>query len=86
MYGHLLIPAAPPPPSRHTQSCLFEAIHDQPPAASFDLPLALPSFCSVPSCCPQKCPFEAIMIINLPKDLDGHTTHRYGPNSFKLHR
>jgi hypothetical protein len=26
------------------------------------------------------------MIINLPKDLDGHTTHRYGPNSFKLHR
>lgn len=26
------------------------------------------------------------MIINLPKDLEGHTTHRYGPNSFKLHR
>jgi hypothetical protein len=37
--------------------------------------------------CPkQKCPFEAIMIINLPKNLEGHTTHRYGPNSFKLHR
>jgi len=34
----------------------------------------------------QKCPFEAIMIINLPKDLDKDTTHRYGPNSFKLHR
>eukprot|EP00878_Enallax_costatus_P000898 GHUV01001027.1.p1 GENE.GHUV01001027.1~~GHUV01001027.1.p1 ORF type:complete len:619 (+),score=215.58 GHUV01001027.1:158-2014(+) len=36
--------------------------------------------------CVKKCPFEAIMIINLPKNLEGHTTHRYGPNSFKLHR
>eukprot|EP01111_Echinosteliopsis_oligospora_P002436 TRINITY_DN1361_c0_g1_i1.p1 TRINITY_DN1361_c0_g1~~TRINITY_DN1361_c0_g1_i1.p1 ORF type:complete len:602 (-),score=138.77 TRINITY_DN1361_c0_g1_i1:76-1881(-) len=36
--------------------------------------------------CPKKCPFEAINIINLPKNLDKDTTHRYGPNSFKLHR
>eukprot|EP01025_Chloroclados_australasicus_P054751 TRINITY_DN6522_c0_g1_i1.p1 TRINITY_DN6522_c0_g1~~TRINITY_DN6522_c0_g1_i1.p1 ORF type:complete len:618 (+),score=72.75 TRINITY_DN6522_c0_g1_i1:167-2020(+) len=36
--------------------------------------------------CVKKCPFEAIMIINLPKDLEKDTTHRYGPNSFKLHR
>eukprot|EP01026_Neomeris_dumetosa_P051140 TRINITY_DN44960_c0_g1_i2.p1 TRINITY_DN44960_c0_g1~~TRINITY_DN44960_c0_g1_i2.p1 ORF type:complete len:617 (+),score=76.41 TRINITY_DN44960_c0_g1_i2:156-2006(+) len=36
--------------------------------------------------CVKKCPFEAIMIINLPKNLDKDTTHRYGPNSFKLHR
>lgn len=36
--------------------------------------------------CVKKCPFEAINIINLPKDLDRNTTHRYGPNSFKLHR
>ena len=34
----------------------------------------------------KKCPFEAIAIINLPKDLERNTTHRYGPNSFKLHR
>lgn len=34
----------------------------------------------------QKCPFEAIQIINLPKDLNKDTTHRYGPNTFKLHR
>lgn len=26
------------------------------------------------------------MIINLPKDLEKETTHRYGPNAFKLHR
>jgi len=36
--------------------------------------------------CVKKCPFSAISIINLPKDLDKDTTHRYGPNSFKLHR
>lgn len=32
------------------------------------------------------CPFNAIQIINLPRELDKETTHRYGPNSFKLHR
>jgi len=36
--------------------------------------------------CVKKCPFEAIMIINLPKNLEKETTHRYGPNTFKLHR
>jgi|Transcript_4848 ATP-binding cassette subfamily E protein 1 len=36
--------------------------------------------------CVKKCPFEALNIINLPKNLEKETTHRYGPNSFKLHR
>lgn len=36
--------------------------------------------------CVKRCPFEAIQIINLPKDLGSETTHRFGPNSFKLHR
>jgi ATP-binding cassette subfamily E protein 1 len=36
--------------------------------------------------CVKKCPFEAIMIINLPRSLEKEQTHRYGPNSFKLHR
>lgn len=36
--------------------------------------------------CVKKCPFEAINIINLPKSLASSQTHRYGPNSFKLHR
>ncbi|CAN0021284.1 unnamed protein product, partial [Ectocarpus sp. 8 AP-2014] len=34
----------------------------------------------------KQCPFAAISIINLPKNLESQTTHRYGPNSFKLHR
>jgi ATP-binding cassette subfamily E protein 1 len=36
--------------------------------------------------CVKKCPYEAITIINLPKSLEKDTAHRYGPNSFKLHR
>lgn len=49
------------------------------------------AFISEPLCigcgiCIKKCPFEALNIINLPKDLEKNTTHRYGPNAFKLHR
>jgi len=36
--------------------------------------------------CVKKCPFEAVTIINLPSNLENHTTHRYSQNSFKLHR
>ena len=36
--------------------------------------------------CVKRCPFEAIKIINLPQGLTREVTHRYGPNSFKLHR
>jgi ATP-binding cassette subfamily E protein 1 len=36
--------------------------------------------------CVKKCPFDAINIINLPKDMTKDTTHRYGQNTFKLHR
>lgn len=36
--------------------------------------------------CVKKCPFDAIQIINLPKELEKETVHRYGSNSFKLHR
>jgi len=36
--------------------------------------------------CVRQCPFDAISIINLPSNLDKDTTHRYGLNSFKLHR
>lgn len=36
--------------------------------------------------CVKRCPFGAIQIINIPSNLEKQTTHRYGPNSFKLHR
>eukprot|EP01066_Platyproteum_vivax_P015717 Platyproteum_vivax@DN6915_c0_g1_i3.p1 len=54
-------------------------------------PTSKVSFISEPLCigcgiCVKKCPMEAITIINLPKDLGSETTHRFGPNTFKLHR
>jgi len=36
--------------------------------------------------CIKRCPFHAIKIINLPKNLEKHVSYRYGPNTFKLHR
>ena len=36
--------------------------------------------------CVKKCPFDAVKIIKIPTNLEAATTHRYGPNSFKLHR
>ncbi|XP_010465884.1 PREDICTED: ABC transporter E family member 1-like isoform X2 [Camelina sativa] len=36
--------------------------------------------------CVKKCPFGAIQIVNLPKDLEKDTIYRYPGNSFKLHR
>ena len=38
------------------------------------------------SACAKKCPFKAITIINLPSNMTKDCSHRYGENSFKLHR
>lgn len=33
----------------------------------------------------KQCPGDAISVVKLPANLETDTTHRYGPNSFKLH-
>ena len=35
--------------------------------------------------CPKKCPYGAIMIINLPEELKQEPLHRYGKNGFSLY-
>ncbi|MFB6108946.1 MAG: ribosome biogenesis/translation initiation ATPase RLI [Haloplanus sp.] len=35
--------------------------------------------------CVEKCPFDAIEIINLPSELEDDPVHRYGENSFSLY-
>jgi ATP-binding cassette, sub-family E, member 1 len=54
-------------------------------------PTSVICFISEPMCigcgmCVKRCPFEAIKIINLPKGLSKEVAHRYGANTFKLHR
>ena len=36
--------------------------------------------------CVTKCPFDALIITNLPEELEGEMTHRYGENGFRLFR
>ncbi len=36
--------------------------------------------------CVDKCPFDAIKIINLPEELDEDKVHQFGENSFRLYR
>ncbi len=35
--------------------------------------------------CVEKCPFDAIQILNLPQELEEEPVHRYGDNSFALY-
>lgn len=45
--------------------------------------LCIGSTCNI---CTKKCPFGAISIVNLPKELKDHLVHRYGDNGFSLYK
>ncbi|MEE9490144.1 MAG: 4Fe-4S binding protein, partial [Thermoplasmata archaeon] len=36
--------------------------------------------------CIHKCPFDAIRIVGLPKELEKEIVHQYGVNGFRLYR
>ncbi|HIE81847.1 MAG TPA: ribosome biogenesis/translation initiation ATPase RLI [Candidatus Poseidoniales archaeon] len=49
-------------------------------------PLISEPLCIGCGICVVKCPFEALIITNLPEELKGEMTHRYGENGFRLFR
>ncbi len=51
-----------------------------------DQPVIVESLCVGCGICVRKCPFKALAIINLPDELEGECTHRFGANTFKLFR
>ena len=79
------------PPNRTGEECIVtrEERHDEgehyaggADQISISEELCLGETCGI---CVEKCPFDAIEIINLPQELDEEPTHRYGENSFALY-
>lgn len=51
-----------------------------------DIPVIVEPLCVGCGICVRKCPFKALSIINLPDELEEESSHRFGPNTFKLFR
>ena len=77
------------------KKCNLECIHYCPPVrtgvdaiamSEKGKPVIAEELCVGCGICVHKCPFEAIKIIGLPKELEGELVHQYGKNSFRLYR
>ncbi len=79
------------PPNRTGKECIitreerYEA--DDVYAGTDDQIWISEEICLGESCgiCVEKCPFDAIQILNLPQELDEEPIHRYGENAFALY-
>ncbi|MFD1587730.1 ribosome biogenesis/translation initiation ATPase RLI [Halorientalis brevis] len=79
------------PPNRTGKECIItrderyesaELYEGGPDQVSISEEICLGETCGI---CVEKCPFDAIEIINLPQELDEEPVHRYGENAFALY-
>jgi ATP-binding cassette subfamily E protein 1 len=78
------------PPNRTGKECIVtreerhgDEPHDgDPDQISISEEICLGETCGI---CVEKCPFDAIEIINLPQELEEEPVHRYGENAFRLY-
>ena len=79
------------PPNRTGKECIItrEDRYDEgePHQGNSDQIWISEEICLGESCgiCVEKCPFDAIQIINLPQELDDEPVHRFGENAFALY-
>ncbi|WP_276255400.1 ribosome biogenesis/translation initiation ATPase RLI [Halomontanus rarus] len=74
------------PPNRTGKECITlrgeDAPEGQPDQVRISEEICLGETCGI---CVEKCPFDAIEIINLPQELTEDPAHRYGENAFSLY-
>jgi ATP-binding cassette subfamily E protein 1 len=79
------------PPNRTGQECIVtrgehyeddEPFEGDPDQIRISEEICLGETCGI---CVEKCPFDAIEIINLPTELEDDPVHRYGENAFALY-
>ncbi|WP_440992156.1 ribosome biogenesis/translation initiation ATPase RLI [Haloarchaeobius baliensis] len=74
------------PPNRTGKECITvrgeDAMEGKPDQVRISEEICLGETCGI---CVEKCPFDAIEIINLPQELDEEPAHRYGENAFSLY-
>ncbi|WP_232687265.1 ribosome biogenesis/translation initiation ATPase RLI [Halobacterium zhouii] len=74
------------PPNRTGKECITlrgeDAEDGDPDQVHISEEICLGESCGI---CVEKCPFDAIEIINLPQELTEEPTHRYGENAFALY-
>ncbi|GAB6879719.1 ribosome biogenesis/translation initiation ATPase RLI [Halorubrum gandharaense] len=74
------------PPNRTGKECITERGTDVPEGDPDQIQIS-EEICLGETCgiCVEKCPFDAIEIINLPSELEEEPVHRYGENAFALY-
>jgi ATP-binding cassette subfamily E protein 1 len=79
------------PPNRTGKECIVTREEhyedDEPHDGTADQVWISEEICLGETCgiCVEKCPFDAIEIINLPQELDEDPVHRFGENAFALY-